>query len=231
MYEIIIVEDDPMVAAVNGQYLQAIPRLHIAGSFRNGKEAFLYAKDHPVDLAIVDYYMPVLNGDEFIRKCHDAHLGLDFIMITAANGSGEIQEMLRLGAIDYLVKPFTRQRFLQALHKFLDRREAIGAKRPMEQNEIDKLTQLHSYAPSASPQEGLLDKGLQQRTLARIQEYLGNNMDCYLSCEEVSRAVSLSRITVRRYMNYLLENQEITSQIDYTTGGRPCIKYRKNSSG
>lgn len=227
MYEIIIVEDDPMVAAVNSQYLRALPQLHLAGSFRNGEEAFAYARDHLVDLAIVDYYMPVLNGDEFIRKCHDAHLGLDFIMITAANGSGEIQDMLRLGAIDYLVKPFTRQRFLQAMRKFLELREAMQTERRLEQNEIDKLM---LFQPSAS-HEILLDKGLQHRTLVRIQEYLGQNPGCYLSCEEISRAVSLSRITVRRYMNYLLETQEITSQIDYTTGGRPCIKYRKNSPG
>lgn len=230
MYEIIIVEDDPMVAAVNNQYLQTIPQLHLAGSFRNGEEAFAYAKDHPVDLAIVDYYMPVLSGDEFIRKCHDAHLRLDFIMITAANGSREIQDMLRLGAIDYLVKPFTRQRFLQAMRKFLELREAMQTGRRLEQNEIDKLM-LIQHSSSGDSQEFLLDKGLQHRTLVRIQKYLGQNPDCYLSCEEISRAVSLSRITVRRYMNYLLEIQEITSQVDYTTGGRPCIKYRKNSPG
>lgn len=216
-----------MVAAVNSQYLHAIPQLHLAGSFRNGEEAFLYAQAHPVDLAIVDYYMPVLNGDAFIRKCRGVHLGLDFIMITAANGSGEIQDMLRLGVVDYLVKPFTRQRFLQAMHRFLDLRKAMQTERKMEQNEIDRLMLLHPA--SAASREQLLDKGLQQRTLTRIQEYLSQNMDCYLSCDEISRAVSLFRITVRRYMNYLLETQEITSQIDYTTGGRPCIKYRKNS--
>lgn len=228
MYEIIIVEDDPMVAAINSQYLEAIPQFHLAGSFRNGADAFAYAKEYPVDMAIVDYYMPVLSGDAFIRKCHEAHLKFDFIMITAANGSSEIQDMLRLGAIDYLIKPFTRQRFLQAVHKFLERREAMQTERRLEQNEIDRLMQFRP--PRTGSQESLLDKGLQRRTLERIQEYLGQNTDRYLSCEEVSRAVSLSRITVRRYMNYLLETQKIISQIDYTTGGRPCIKYRKNSS-
>ena len=54
------------------------------------------------------------------------------------------------------------------------------------------------------------------------------NKGIFLSSNEIAGKVNLSRITVRRYMNYLVENREITSQIDYSTGGRPSVKYQKN---
>ena len=44
--------------------------------------------------------------------------------------------------------------------------------------------------------------------------------------EDIAEQVGLSRVTVRRYMNYMLEIKEITSEIDYSTGGRPSIKYK-----
>lgn len=61
-----------------------------------------------------------------------------------------------------------------------------------------------------------------------IRDYLEQNRGTFLSSNEIASKVNLSRITVRRYMNYLVEHREITSQIDYSTGGRPSVKYQKN---
>ena len=47
-----------------------------------------------------------------------------------------------------------------------------------------------------------------------------------LTSKKIAEEVNLSRVTIRRYMDYLLEKKEITSDIDYTTGGRPSITYR-----
>lgn len=74
----------------------------------------------------------------------------------------------------------------------------------------------------------MLEKGLQEQTLERIRTYLEEHKGTLMSSNEIASEVNLSRITVRRYMNYLVENREIISQIDYSTGGRPSIKYTKN---
>ena len=62
---------------------------------------------------------------------------------------------------------------------------------------------------------------MQEQTLELIRSYLEENKWIFLSSNEI--ASNLSRITVRRYMNYLVENREIISQIDYSTGEETAL--------
>lgn len=223
-YKVIIVEDDPMVASINRQYLLSNPALSIAGEFRNGQDALLFLKKHPVDLAVIDYYMPIMDGRQFILNCHEQQIPIDIIMITAANHVQEISRILQLGIVDYLVKPFTFERFQLAVEKYLGMKKVLRPDTQLSQMELDKIM---SPTPVPGPQQ-LLEKGLQEQTLTLIRSYLCEHSDIYLSSNEIAVQIGLSRITVRRYMNYLLENHEIVSQVDYSTGGRPSIKYRKS---
>ena len=59
MYQVIIVEDDPMVAEIDKQYVEHNSKMAIAGIFQNGQEALDFVRTHPVDLIMLDYYMPV----------------------------------------------------------------------------------------------------------------------------------------------------------------------------
>jgi CitB family two-component system response regulator MalR/two-component system response regulator DctR len=226
MYQVIIVEDDPMVASINRQYLLANPMFQVVGEFRNGKEALDYLEKQSVDLAVIDYYMPFMDGKEFMTICKERKIYLDIIMITAANSVRELNDILHLGVVDYLVKPFTYERFQQAIQKYMEYRKVLkqDRNRTLNQNEIDRI-----MAPKPAPASTqMLEKGLQPQTLDIIKQFLAQHPGVYMSSNEVAASVNLSRITVRRYMNYLLENGEIISQVDYTTGGRPSIKYRKN---
>ena len=69
---------------------------------------------------------------------------------------------------------------------------------------------------------------MQEQTLELIRSYLEENKWIFLSSNGIASKVNLSRITVRRYMNYLVENREIISQIDYSTGDCSSVKYQKN---
>ena len=71
---------------------------------------------------------------------------------------------------------------------------------------------------------------MQEQTLELIRSYLEENKWIFLSSNEIASKVNLSRITVRRYMNYLVENREIISQIDYSTGveNRYALRARKH---
>ena len=83
MYNVMIVEDDPMVASINQQYLERNQNLKIVGQFRNGQEALEYLENNGADLAVVDYYMPIMDGLEFVRKCHEKNIKTDVIIVTA----------------------------------------------------------------------------------------------------------------------------------------------------
>lgn len=226
MYKVMIVEDDPMVASINQQYLERNRNLKIVGQFRNGQEALEYLENNEADLAVVDYYMPVMDGLEFVRKCHEKNIKTDVIIVTAANTAQDISEFLQLGIVDYLVKPFTYERFQKAIDKYLYRKNLAKQDKTLDQAEIDRLlSQDQDIRPA---EKVVLEKGLQEQTLERIRTYLTEHKGVLMSSNEIASEVNLSRITVRRYMNYLVENREILSQIDYSTGGRPSIKYTKN---
>lgn len=226
MYKVMIVEDDPMVASINQQYLERNQNLKIVGQFRNGQEALEYLENNGADLAIVDYYMPIMDGLEFVRKCHEKNIKTDVIIVTAANTAQDISEFLQLGIVDYLVKPFTYERFQKAIDKYLYRKSLAKQDKTLDQAEIDRLlSQNQDIRPA---EKVVLEKGLQEQTLERIRTYLEEHKGTLMSSNEIASEVNLSRITVRRYMNYLVENREIISQIDYSTGGRPSIKYTKN---
>ena len=227
MYRVIILEDDPMVASINRQFLSANPRFSLEGCFSNGSEALAYLREHPVDLAIVDYYMPVMNGMEFIRSCRSEQIRTQLIMITAANSIEEVSSALRQGILDYIIKPFTFERFQQALDKFERFRELQNKTEPhLSQEELDSLLNSPTASEIASPSSSV-PKGIQLQTLQMLRGYLTEHRDIYLSSDDMSREIGLSRITIRRYLNYMLENQEIRSMVDYSTGGRPSIRYQK----
>ena len=79
MYEVLIVEDDPMVAMINRQYVSADRRFHVAAVCRDGGAALEYLSDpaHTVHLVILDIYMPQIGGLELLRRMRDA--GMDVL--------------------------------------------------------------------------------------------------------------------------------------------------------
>lgn len=171
MYKVVITEDDPMVAAINRQYIAQYPSLKVIAQFTNGADTLRYFEKQNADLLILDVYMPVMNGIQLLHRLRDMHQTVSIIMVT----------------LDFL------------------------------------LTPSRAYEVSGGD---LLSKGLQKKTMQKIIDYLSSNKNCLLTSEQVSEATGLSRVTVRRYMNHLLENGQLISDIDYQTGGRPSIQYK-----
>lgn len=223
MYKVIIIEDDPMVASINKQYVELTPSFQVEGIFKSGITALQYLKNSDVDLIILDYYTPLMNGDEFIDQLHAAGKIPSIIMVTSANDAETVHKLISRGVIDYLVKPFEYERFKAALKRFAIRQGELEASvSDLRQNQIDRLFS----GTDTSAKEAPLTKGLNRQTLSMIRTFLIENPDSVWSSEQISEQIHLSRITARRYLNYLVEIGELVSTIDYQTGGRPSIKYR-----
>lgn len=224
MHRVIIIEDDSMVAAINRRYVEDTPDFTVEAVFQNGAEALEYLKSHDVPLIILDYYMPIMNGMEFVDRLHGMGKAPAIIMVTSSSDAQTVCQMFSRGILDYLVKPFEYDRFRTALGRFLETHgrwnESGGA---LKQEEIDRVFS-GSPEPSGLPQ--ILAKGLNENTMDMIRCFLRHNGASPLTSEEIAERVHLSRITVRRYMNYMVDTHEIISTIDYHTGGRPSIKYR-----
>ena len=91
-------------------------------------EAFLNS-DHlrDTDCLILDVRMPGMNGIELHRHLAASHCEMPVIFITAHGSDEEVRtRALRGGAVDYLVKPFSEETLLNAVHAALSRRGAKG---------------------------------------------------------------------------------------------------------
>lgn len=228
MYKVLIVEDDPMVAMINEQYVCRNKNFCVQKTCRNGQEALEYlegaAGDNAIDLVIMDVFMPYLNGIETLKKIREKKLDCEVIMVTAANDPATLEEAMHLGVIDFLIKPFAYERFQVALEKFIANEQAFReANQTIDQSYVDSL--ISSSAPHLN-QFGELPKGIQKKTLDLLTEYLKEKKG-WVSGDEISEEVGLSSVTVRHYMGYLIETKAVHGEINYETGGRPSMLYRK----
>ena len=232
-YQVIIVEDDPMVAAIDRQYVESDSRFRVLQVCKSGGEALLLLDDCCPDLIILDYYTPSMDGLEFVDRLHAMGHYPSIIMVTSANDREIVQSLLSRGVLDYLVKPFAFDRFRQALDKFIQMQGLFSGKQDsLDQGAIDRLMRRQEQSDSGAAQ---MSKGLNPATLERVRAFLSASRGQSLTSEEIAEQVRLSRITIRRYVNYMVETGELSSSIDYHTGGRPSIRYsymgRPSSAG
>jgi len=226
-YQVMIVEDDPMVAAINKKYTETVPGFRVAGVFRNGAEGLEYLRENHVDLVILDYYMPEMNGDVFMDRIREEGIQVSVIMVTSANSADTVRSLLLKGVRDYLIKPFELERFQAALERFRSNKELLtGAGSGMDQSELDRLFAGNAGSSVERNKSLELPKGLNEKTLQMVRSRMKENTGKKMTSEEIALMVGLSRITVRRYLGYLQDSGELTSEIDYRTGGRPGILYR-----
>lgn len=218
MFDTVIVEDDSMISMLNRSFTERDGRFRVVKEFPSGRAALPWLLSHRADLVILDVYMPQLTGTELLRALRARCSTVDVIMVTAAHEVQTLEELLKLGVVDYLVKPFTEARFRQALDTFCQHRAALEGRERVTQSDIDRLL----YTP---PAESAAPKGLQEKTLEKVRGQL-RDAGREQTCEDIATGAGLSVVTARRYLNYMLEHGGAESRINYDTGGRPSMVYR-----
>ena len=221
MYRVLIVEDDPMVAMINEQYIGRHKKFKVVGICNNGKSALEFLNHQAVDLVVLDVYMPQMDGFETLCQIRKNKISVEVIMVTAANDRESLEEALHLGIVDYLVKPFTYDRFQMALEKYIAQSNALRDVDKLNQKNIDFIIE-NAHKKS----ENLYPKGVQEKTMLLILEHLKNNPHKWLTGDDIAAEIGLTGVTVRRYMNYLAESGKVTGDMNYDTGGRPCMRYK-----
>lgn len=220
MIEVLIVEDDPMVAELNRRYLERVEGFSLAGIAKNGEEALRFLAKQAVDLVLLDIFMPGMNGLECLAAIRQQQHGIDIILVTAARDAATVQTALRQGAADYLIKPFEFSRFQEALLRCRQRLKWIEKQEDVSQEELDK----QFFTPQAAQQQDL-PKGLDANTLKLIWQQIVA-MDADFSAEEMAGRVGLSQVSMRKYLKYLQQHDKITAEIQYGAIGRPVYRYR-----
>lgn len=217
MIHVLIVEDDPMVAELNRCYLAKLEGFCLAGIAGNYLQALEKLKTDAIDLILMDIFMPGINGLELLAKIRETGHGVDVIMVTAARNTDSVKQALRLGAVDYLIKPFAFERFSMALQQYKARVEAIHCLDTVSQSDIDSQL-LDRPARTALP------KGLDKHTLQTIKTAIEMTGKPF-TIEEMAKQTGISRVTLRKYFDYFETSGLLTVELSYGAVGRPVNLY------
>ena len=116
MYKVLIVDDEFLARKLLQGYVEKIPELELVGCCANIAETYKSLKENLVDLLLLDINLPDLNGMEFAKS----YTPMPAVIFTTAYSDYAVQSY-EVSAIDYLLKPFSFQRFQEAIGKFIDR--------------------------------------------------------------------------------------------------------------
>jgi two-component system, CitB family, response regulator DctR len=222
-WRVMIVEDNRAVAALHRRIVDSTAYLKTSHVALNGDHAFSALGTVQPDLVILDLTMSGGDGLSFLRRLRAAELAVDVIVVTASRDRSAVDQVTRLGVVDYLVKPFTPQRLRQSLSAFAIRRHTLTTRSKLCQADVDAVR------ASGAPRRGRrLPKGLKEATLRAVLAQLDGGAES-LSADEVGARVGVARVTARRYLEYLalLGIIEVTRE---TSGpGRPRNRYRRRA--
>ncbi|MEM6159333.1 two-component system response regulator DcuR [Erwinia sp. P6884] len=225
MMNVLVVDDDAMVAELNRCYIGQISGLTCCGtasSLQQAKERLLQT-DSPVDLILLDIYMQQENGLDLLAELRNAHHHVDVIIISSAADAASIKTSLNYGVADYLIKPFQFSRFEEALTHWQQKRSQMDNQQYYQQAELDRL--IHGNTSAGSNQKRL-PKGLTPQTLRTLCQWIDAHPDSEFSTDELASEVNISRVSCRKYLIWLAEIDILFTTIQYGATGRPVYRYR-----
>ncbi|GAE26809.1 two-component response regulator [Halalkalibacter wakoensis JCM 9140] len=221
MINVLIIEDDPMVAEFNKRYLNEIEGFHLTGIAKSFDEAIELLGKEEVDLLLLDIFMAGKNGLELIQYIRNVNKWkVDVILITAADDVDSIQIALRCGAVDYMIKPFEFERFNQSLTTYREKHRLLKKQHSLNQEELDRKIFAQNENQFVS-----LPKGLTANTLQLITEAILEKGEHPFSTDELAAEVQISRVSVRKYIKFLKEIGVLAERMTYGAVGRPVYLY------
>ena len=212
---VLIIEDDSMVAMIHKEYFNRKEVDFTLDHVSSLKEAELYLESNIPDLVVLDNYLSDGKGVSLLSKLKKYPV----VMITAANDIQTVEAALSSGVVDYLVKPFTYERFSQAINKVLNFK-SLMSKEKVNQEMLDGYLSITKEYEDVEE----LPKGLSKITLKKIVENLLSRNEGF-NTQQIADDLDISRITVRKYLNYMVNMSVLSEDAEYSTSGRPVSIY------
>ncbi|MEU7552302.1 response regulator [Streptomyces sp. NPDC044571] len=217
---VLVVDDDVRVARINAAYVAKVPGFRVAARAHSAAEALDFLAAHPVDLVLLDHYLPDENGLDLVRRLRQLGHHTDVIMVTAARDLATVQAAMRLGALRYLVKPFTFAGLRARLEAYAGLRRTLETGGEAEQAEVDRI--FGALAAAGTPNE--LPKGHSPTTADLVRRVL-RSAEGPLSTQQIADRAGISRQTAQRYLKLLERADRITLALRYGETGRPEHRY------
>ncbi|HNG45965.1 MAG TPA: response regulator, partial [Elusimicrobiota bacterium] len=156
---VLVVDDEPSVGMIFHRILGDAGYEVISAA--NGAEGLRALKKQAPDLVFLDLQMPGMDGIETLRRLRETHPDLTVIIMTAYQTVNSAVETMKLGALDYLIKPLDAERLKSVVHQALELGEVTrrtpavkGAGRP----ETLPIEEIVARGPEMSRVMSLVEK-------------------------------------------------------------------------
>jgi two-component system, CitB family, response regulator len=221
---VLVVEDDMRISELHQRFVEKLAEFEVVGVANNIADAAEMVEILQPDLVLLDLFFPEGNGMDLLRQIRSSEQPCDVILITAAREMSSLQEALRGGVFDYIIKPVFFPRFQESLQKFYDYFCQLQAGGALEQKDVDRL--LHPHHP-ATIESGAIPKGIDTLTLGKVRKVFADTEVENLNAEEVGKEVGISRSTARRYLEFLVSEGFLKADLIYGVVGRPERRYAR----
>jgi len=220
---VLVVDDDLRISELHKRFVEKDANFEVVGLANTIADAQEMIEVLEPDLLLLDLFFPVANGMDLLHQVRLGKRPCDVILITAAREIGFLQEALRGGVFDYIVKPVFLPRLEESLRKYHDYFSQTYREMPLDQGVVDSL--LHPSLKSETGNKGGMPKGIDALTLGKVRGVFDSADSGNVNAEEVGRQVGVSRSTARRYLEYLVSEGFLDADLIYGVVGRPERRY------
>lgn len=223
--KVMVIEDDIAIAELHHRYLEQMGGFEVVGIATSQSEAIMQLDILKPDLVLLDVYLPDGCGLDILNHVRGNNQGCDVILITAARDVDTLQQAMRGGVVDYLLKPVMFPRLEASLKKYRSQQQELESVSDLNQGLVDKMLQAANQADSKPV--ATLPKGIDRVTLDKIRALFESSKTKDLTADEAGERIGASRTTARRYLEYLITTGELNADLNYGTVGRPERCYNK----
>ena len=201
----IIIDDEPSSQDILETFIKRVEYLELIAIFSSAVEAMSFLKEQVIDLMFLDINMPELSGLTFYKSLQNPPK-----VIFATAYAEHAIEGFELSAVDYLLKPFSFERFLKAIAKI-----NLEVEKPVEHMLIKADKRLHQV------------KIDQIKYLESIGDYvkvhlLGSTLITYTTLKKIHQELP-SSIFLQVHKSYIVN----TNRIEYVEGNTIVIESAK----
>ncbi|WP_276893956.1 response regulator [Frischella perrara] len=223
MLEVLIVEDEPILAELTAEFIQRDPKVKALGIASTLNDAKMMVEKFKPKLILLDNYLPDGQGIELFEYIVNNQLNCYVIFITAASDIETCSKAIRYGAFDYLIKPVSYQRLKHSIERFQLFLYRQSIQQHVNQRRVDELFNLQTkdFIDSNRP-----SKGIEEITLQKVKDVFMQT-DKPQTVDDLVRKTQISKTTARRYLEYCVQTKLLNVEINHGKIGRPERLYRR----